>query len=139
MYFVLFGTVTCGTVDCTFVRTDAWLDFSRDLLSLWSKFFQDSRCGDCSLVTTARTPSFSKKQMPTSQINVAAEVSQEFLRKKERRSPKHHTHTQYSIDLSDSNTEYGQSPGFQCLIVTKTEGHGLLELDPLRTQTPIFV
>ena len=26
--------VTCGTVDCTFVRTDAWLDFSRDLVSL---------------------------------------------------------------------------------------------------------
>ena len=37
MYFVLFGTVTCGTVDCTFVRTDAWLDFSRDLVSLWPK------------------------------------------------------------------------------------------------------
>ena len=30
----------------------------------------------------------------------------------------------------------GQSPGFQCLIVTKTSSHGLLELDPLRTQAP---
>ena len=37
MYFVLSRAVTCGTVDCTFVRTDAWLDFSQDLVSLWSK------------------------------------------------------------------------------------------------------
>ena len=35
IYFVLLGTVTCGTVDFTFVRTDAWLYFSRDLVSLW--------------------------------------------------------------------------------------------------------
>ena len=35
MYSVLSGAVTNGTVDCSFVRTDAWLDFSRDLVSLW--------------------------------------------------------------------------------------------------------
>ena len=61
MYFVLSRSVTCRTVDCTFVRTDAWLDFSRDLVSLWSK----TRL---------------KEQMATSQVNVAAEVFQEFLR-----------------------------------------------------------
>ena len=37
MYFVLSGGVTHGTVDCTFVRTDAWLNFSRDLVSLRPK------------------------------------------------------------------------------------------------------
>ena len=36
MYFVLSGVVTYRTVDCTFVRTDAWQNFSRDLVSLWS-------------------------------------------------------------------------------------------------------
>ena len=36
MYFNLSGVVTYRTVDCTFVRTHAWLDFSRDLVSLWS-------------------------------------------------------------------------------------------------------
>ena len=35
-----------------------------------------------------------------------------------------------------TNKEYGHSPGFQCLIVTKTERHGLLDLDLLRAQTP---
>ena len=30
-------TVTCGTVDCTFVGADAWLDFCQDLVSLWPK------------------------------------------------------------------------------------------------------
>ena len=66
MYFVLFGTITRGTVDCTFVRADAWLDFSWDLVSLWSKTRQgQSRCGDCSLVTTAHTPSFSNKNRCT--------------------------------------------------------------------------
>ena len=65
MYSVLSGAVTCGTVDCTLARTDAWLDFSQDLVSLWSKFVEGkSRCGDCSLVTTARTPSFSKNRCP---------------------------------------------------------------------------
>ena len=34
MYFVLSRAVTRGTVDCTFVRADVWLDFSRDLVSL---------------------------------------------------------------------------------------------------------
>ena len=37
MYFVLSRAVASSTVDCTFVRTDAWLDFSRDLVSLWPK------------------------------------------------------------------------------------------------------
>ena len=32
---------------------------------------------------------------------------------------------------SNANREYGHSPGTQCLIVTKTEGHGLLELNLL--------
>ena len=65
MYFVLSRAVACGTVDCTFVRTDAWLDFSRDLVSLWPKLVKGrSKCGDCSLVTTVRTPSFSKNRCP---------------------------------------------------------------------------
>ena len=64
MYFVLLGTVTCGTVDCAFVRTDAWLDFSRDLVSLWPKTRGRSKCGDCLLVTTVRTPSFSENRCP---------------------------------------------------------------------------
>ena len=41
--FVLSRAVTRGTVDCTFVRTDAWLDFSRDLVSLWSKTRQGQK------------------------------------------------------------------------------------------------
>ena len=47
-----------------------------------------------------------------------------------------HTHTQYSIDSCNSNREYSQSPGFQCLIVAKTERHGFRKLDPLVVQTP---
>ena len=43
MYFVLSRAVTRGAVDCTFVRTGAWLDFSRDLVSLWSKTRQGQR------------------------------------------------------------------------------------------------
>ena len=43
MYFVLSRAVTCGKVDCTFVRTDAWLDFSRDLVSLWLKTRQGQK------------------------------------------------------------------------------------------------
>ena len=67
--------------------------------------------------------------MSMTQVNVAAEVSQKFLRQQERC-------TQHSIDTSNSNKEYGHGPVFDCLIVTKKEGHGLLELDPLRTQAP---
>ena len=43
MYFVQSRTFTRGTVDCTFVRADAWLDFSRDLVSLWSKTRQGQK------------------------------------------------------------------------------------------------
>ena len=77
MYFVLSGAVTYGTVDCTFVRTDAWLDFSGDLVSLWTKKLVKgrSKCGDCLLATTVRTPNFSKEQVPATQINVATQVS----------------------------------------------------------------
>ena len=38
-------TVTCGTVDGTFIRADVWLDFSRDLVSLWTKVCQGQRAG----------------------------------------------------------------------------------------------
>ena len=72
---------------------------------------------------------FLKEQMSMAHVNVAAEVFQKFLRQQERC-------TQHSIDTSNSNKEYGHSPAFHYLIVTKKEGHGLLELDPLRAQTP---
>ena len=75
-----------------------------------------------------------KEQKSTVQVSVAAEVFQKFFRQQERCSSRYHMHTQYSIDTCNSNTEYGQSSSV--LIVTKTEGHGLLELDPLRAQTP---
>ena len=65
MYFVLSRAVICGTVDCTFVRTDSWLDISRILCPCGPKLIKGkSRCGDSSLVTTARTPSFSKNRCP---------------------------------------------------------------------------
>ena len=51
-----------------------------------------SRCGDCSLVTTARTPSLLQEQMTTSQINVATKVSSKFFRQQERCSSRHHLH-----------------------------------------------
>ena len=37
---------------------------------------------------------------------------------------------------ANSDREYDQGPGFQCLIVTNTDGHGLRKLDPLSTQAP---
>ena len=40
MYFVMSRAVASGTVVCTFVRADARLDFSRDLVSLWTKTCQ---------------------------------------------------------------------------------------------------
>ena len=134
MYFVLSRAVTCGTVDCTFVRTDAWLDFSRDLVS------QNSSRAEADAVTVRlspqlATPSFSKKRCPRPG-SMWQPRSRDFLRQQERCATKYHVHTQHSIDPSNCNRECGQSPGFQCLIVTKTEGHGLLELDPLRAQTP---
>ena len=137
MYFVLSRAVTCGTVDCTFVRADAWLDFSRDLVSLWSKTRQGkSRCGDCSLVTTARTPSFSKNRWPR---------------------PRSMWQPRSLRNSFDSRS--GAPPGSTCtrsapsapaiptgsmarVLVSsvsslpKTEGLGLLELEPLYTQTP---
>ena len=77
----------------------------------------------------SRTPSFPKNRCPRPRSMV------QLSRQQERCSSKHHMHTQHSIDTSNSNWEYDHSPGFQCLIVTKTEGHGLLELDLLRAQT----
>ena len=75
-----------------------------------------------------------KEQVPAIHIDVATEVSKKIFRQQERCSSRHHT--QYSIDTSNSNKEYGQSLAFQCLIVSNAEGHGLLVLDPLRAQTP---
>ena len=40
MYFVLSRAVTCGTVDWTVDRADAWLDFSQDPVLLWPKIRQ---------------------------------------------------------------------------------------------------
>ena len=79
-----------------------------------------------------------KEQVPATQIDVATEVSKKFFRQQERCSSRYYIHTQYSIDSCNSNSESCQSPGFQCLIVAKTEGHGLSKLDPLRTQVPFF-
>ena len=72
-----------------------------------------SKCGDCSLATTARTPSFSQNRCPRPRSMLAAEVSQEFLRQQEWCSTSHHMHTQYSVDPSNSNREYVQGLGFQ--------------------------
>ena len=107
--FSRFITVTCGAVDCTFVRTDAWLDFSRDHVSLWPK--------------TRQGYSFSKNRCPRPRSMWQP------------RSLKHsfdnnsgaHPGTTYtrntSVDSCNSNREKRQSPGFQCLVVSKTEGH----------------
>ena len=61
MYFVLSGPVTYGTVDCTFVRTDAWLDFSRDLVS---PVAQNSSKVEATAATVCLPPLFA---LPTSQ------------------------------------------------------------------------
>ena len=83
---------------------------------------------------------FLKEQMYTSQVNVASHVSQELLRQQERCSSRHNMQVQYSIDPSNSNREYGQSPGFQCLIVTKTEGRSRpSRAGPSACSGPIFV
>ena len=78
-----------------------------------------------------------KEQMTTTQINVATEVFQKCFGQ-ERCSSRHHVHTQYSIDTCNSNRKYDHSPGFQCLIVTKTEIHGLFELNLLCVCKPHF-
>ena len=95
-----------------------------------------SKCGDCSLVTTARTLSFSKNRCPRPRSMWQPRSLKKILRQQEWRSTRHHIHAQYSIDSCDSNRLKTQSPGFQCLIVAKTESHGLRKLDPLCGQTP---
>ena len=89
-----------------------------------------SRCGDCALVTKARSPSFSKNRCPRPR----SMWQPRFLRN--------------SFDNSS-----GARPGTTCthsapltpafstgsvagVLVTQTEGHGLLELDSLRAQAP---
>ena len=45
------------------------------------------------------------------------------------------TRAALSTPLTPANEEYSQGPGFQCLIVAKTEGHGLRAV----CSDPIFV
>ena len=104
MYFVLSGAVTDGT--------------GRKLVKVRRK------CGDCLLVTTVRTPNFSKNKCPRPRSMWQP------------RSSRYHIHTQYSIASCNSNREYSQNTSFQCLLVAKTECYGLRKLDPLSTQAP---
>ena len=112
MYFILFQAVASGTVDCTL-----------------------SKCGACLPCHHSSHSQLLEEQISTSQVNMTTEVLQKFSRQQERCSSRHHGHTQNSIDTSDSNGKYGHSLGSQCLIVTKTEGHGLIKLDLLYAQT----
>ena len=132
MYFVLSGAVIHGTVD--FVRD--WISAgtlcpcspkTRQGQKQMRRVFAFHHCSHSQLL---------KEQVPATQIDVASEVSKKFFRQQERRSPRYYIHTQYSTNSSNSNREYCQTPGFQSLIVAKTEGHGLSKLDPLRTQVP---
>ena len=111
MYFVLSRALACGTVDCTFVRTDAWLDFSRDLVSLWPKLGQGQKqmrrlfnyhhCShsQCLKETGVHVPG--QMWQPRSLRNS--------FDNKKRCATRRHMHTQYSIDPSNSNGEYGQT------------------------------
>ena len=128
MYFVLFGTVTCGTVDCAFVWTDTWLDFSRDLVPLAQNSSRVDKCGDCLLATTVLTPNFSKNRCP---------------RPRSMWQPRSLKNSFDNKSGAPPGTTYTRStpltpaiPGFQCLIVAKTECHGRRKLDPLSTQAP---
>ena len=74
---------------------------------------------------------FLKELMSTAQVNVAAEVSQEAVL-----APPGTTRTR-STPLTPAipTGSMARVLVFQCLLVTNTESHGLLELDP-RAQTP---
>ena len=69
MYFVLSGAVTYGTVDCTFVRTDAWLNFSQDCVPV----AQNSSRVEANAATVCLSPLFA---LPTSQRTGARDPDQ---------------------------------------------------------------
>ena len=134
MYFVLSRAVAGGTVDCTFVMRAV---FQPGSLSPWPKLVKcRSKCGDCPLVTTARTPVSqrtdvhgpsqcgSRRYFKKSFDNTSGALPGTTCTRRTPLTP--------AIPAGSMATV----PGFQCLVVTKTEGHGLVELDLLRAQTP---
>ena len=97
--------------------------------------------GSCVFVTVRLSPrlalpSFSKNRCPRPRsMWQQRSLKNSFDNKSGAPPGTTHTHSQSSIDSCNFNREYSQSPGFQCLIVAKTEGHGLRKLDPLCVQT----
>ena len=60
----------------------------------------------------------------TLEVRARPTDEEETLNQQAKAMPFHHKHhmlTQYSINTSNSKKEYGHSPGFQCLIVTKSK------------------
>ena len=139
MHFVLSRAVASGTVDCTFVRADMWLDFSQDLVSLWTKTCQWAEANaatvrlspQLALPVSRRTDVHDPDQCDHRGLSKILSTKRAALLQAPRVHAVLHCH-------QHSNKEYGRCPGFQCLIVTKTEGHGLLKLDLLHVQTQLF-
>ena len=70
MYFVLSGAVTSGTVDCTFVRTDAWLEIQPGSCV---PVAQNSSKVEANAATVCLSPLFA---LPTSQRTGARDPDQ---------------------------------------------------------------
>ena len=103
MHCLLFRAVASGTVNCTFVRSDAWLDFSWDLVSLRTKTCQGEE--QMRRLLTCHHSSHSQLlegQVSTSQVNMTTDVFPSFFRQQERCSSRYQVHTQYSIATSNS-------------------------------------
>ena len=81
-----------------------------NVVSLWSKTRQGQkemrRLFACHHSSHSQ---FLEEQMSTSQVNVAAEVSQEYLPHQERCATRYHVHTQYSIDPSNQQVVWPES------------------------------
>ena len=140
MHCLLFRAVASGTVNCTFVRSDAWLDFSWDLVSLRTKTCQGEE--QMRQLLTCHHSSHSQlleEQVSTSQVNMTTDVFPSFFRQQERCSSRYQVHTQYSIATSNSKGSMATVLVFQCLIVTKRESHGLLKLDLLYAQNTTWL
>ena len=114
MYFVQSRTVTRGTVDCTFVRANAWLDFSQDLVSL---VVQKSSRAKEDAVTVRLSPQLA---LPVSQRT--------------------HDHVPDQCDNKSGAPPHTTPTGSTARVLvssdSSTEGPGLLELDPLSAQAP---
>ena len=141
MYFILFRTVASGTVDCAFVGSDTRLNFSWDLVSLRTKTCQEEehmrRLFACYTSSHFQTAPRTDVQVPGQYDNRCLSKNLSTTRSG---APPGTTCTR-STPLTPAipTEQYGHSLGFQCLIVTRTEGTGLVKLDLLYAQNLHFV